>query len=178
MSLGNERNIERGRVPPFLIAKKLAKVLLEFIIRKTGWEKNKREILKNIDALLKKTNETIDRFPKLFQSNGKEQPKDIRLDEIPKISKELNSLAESILSIIRRVASTLRLSLVDPNLIKEMDNAYYELKGAISLWASRDLGSLMLMYDNPQKAIDDFGKDLSRIKKAAERLKKIIEQIK
>ncbi|MFZ8805996.1 MAG: hypothetical protein ACO2OW_00150 [Minisyncoccia bacterium] len=177
MSLENERNIERERLSPFLIAKKLAKILLEFIIRKTGWEKNKREILIKIDTLLKETNKTIDRLPKPFQSNGKEQPKDIRLDEIPKISKELNSLAESILSIIRRVVSTLRLSLVDPNLIKEMDEAYLELKEATTLWASQDLGSLMLMYNNTQEAIDDFGKDLSRIKKAAERLKKIIEQI-
>jgi hypothetical protein len=75
------------------------------------------------------------------------------------------------------VASTLRLSLVDPNLIKEMDEAYLELKEATILWASQDLGSLMLMYNNPQEAIDGFGKDLSRIKKAAERLKEIIEQI-
>ncbi len=41
MSLENERNIERERLSPFLITKKLAKVLLEFIIRKTGWEKIK-----------------------------------------------------------------------------------------------------------------------------------------
>jgi len=177
MSLGNERNIERERLSPFLIAKKLAKVLLEFIIRKTGWEKNKREILIKIDTLLEETNKTIDRLPKSFQSNGKEQPKDISLDEIPKISKELNSLAGSILSIIRRVVSTLRLSLVDPNLIKEMDNAYYELREATLWWASQDLGSLMLRYDNPQEAIDNFGKDLLKIKKAAEKLKEIIEQI-
>jgi len=176
MNLKNERNIERERLSPFLIAKKLAKVLLEFIIRKTGWEKNKREILIKIDTLLEETKKTIDRLPKSFQSNGKEQPKDIRLDEIPKISKELNGLAETILSIIRRVASKLRLSLVDPNLIKEMDEAYYELSGATLLWASRDLSSLI--YDNPQEVIDSFGKDLLKIKKAAERLKEIIQQIK
>jgi archaellum component FlaC len=76
------------------------------------------------------------------------------------------------------VVSTFRLSLVDPNLIKEMDEANRELREATLWWASKDLGSLMLMYDNPQKAIDDFGEDLSRIKKAAERLKEIIEQIK
>ncbi len=138
--------------------------------------KNKREILIKIDTLLEETNKTIDRLPKQFQSNGKEQSKDIRLDEIPKISKELNSLAESILSIIRKVVSTLRLSLVDPNLIKEMDGAYYKLKEATSLWASIDLGSL-ISY-NPQNVISEFRQDLLKIKEAAERLKEIIEQIK
>jgi archaellum component FlaC len=63
-------------------------------------------------------------------------------------------------------------------LIKEMDEAYLELKEATTLWASQDLGSLMLMYDNPQKAIEGFREDLLKIKKAAERLKEIIEQIK
>jgi hypothetical protein len=58
-----------------------------------------------------------------------------------------------------------------------MDESHRELREATLWWVSKDLGSLMLMYDNPQEAIDDFGKDLSRIKKAAERLKEIIEQI-
>jgi hypothetical protein len=71
MSLGNERNIERERVPPFLIAKKLAKALLEFIIRKTGWEKNKKEILKNIDALLEKQMRLLTGFQSNFNLMAK-----------------------------------------------------------------------------------------------------------